>query len=266
MVDAGVARKSASNAFFRGLLTPETRPPRTILFFFSLFQGLRARSQNRLVSAVAVSPSARDQWERSVRRIEIRRNTWATGSRRKRSQGRSGLGPFLHPPSRKTPTPFFVKMFAVAAQTTVRATAQVKATKVAAKEQKSAYVPPRFPASSISRRFSSPAIGGQRARRGDDDDDSRAAFARGRVAHRRVSIPRVSHAATVARVFARRLRARPRCANNEIVAYKSRGGDTHRNRPSSSSPSAVPSPPRLPAPPRPSSSWPPPRRSRTASP
>ena len=31
-----------------------------------------------------------------------------------------------------------IKMFAVAAQTTVRATAQVKATKVAAKEQKSA--------------------------------------------------------------------------------------------------------------------------------
>jgi hypothetical protein len=47
-------------------------------------------------------------------------------------------------------------MFAVAAQTTVRATAQVKATKVAAKEQKSAYVPSRFPASSISRRFFHP--------------------------------------------------------------------------------------------------------------
>ena len=69
---------------------------------------------------------------------------------------RSGLGSFLHPPSRKTPTPLSVKMFAVAAQTTVRATAQVKATKVAAKEQKSAYVPSRFPASSISRRFFHP--------------------------------------------------------------------------------------------------------------
>jgi len=109
-------------------------------------------------------------------------------------------------------------MFAVAAQTTVRATAQVKATKVAAKEQKSAYVPSRFPASSFSRRFFHPRRSAASAlRRGDDDDESRAAFARGRVAHRRVSIPRVSHAATVARVFARRLRARPRRANNEIV-------------------------------------------------
>ena len=55
-------------------------------------------------------------------------------------------------------------MFAVAAQTTVRATAQVKATKVAAKQQKSAYVHPRFPASFISRRFSlRGAIGGKPA-------------------------------------------------------------------------------------------------------
>jgi len=102
-------------------------------------------------------------------------------------------------------------MFAVAAQTTVRATAQVKATKVAAKQQKSAYVHPRFPASFISRRFSfRGAIGGEASARGarDDDDDARAAIARGRVASRRVSIPRVSPAATVARVFTRRLRAR----------------------------------------------------------
>lgn len=80
---------------------------------------------------------------------------------------RSGLGSFLHPPSRKTPTPLSVKMFAVAAQTTVRATAQVKATKVAAKQQKSAYVHPRFPASFISRRFSfRGAIGGEASARG----------------------------------------------------------------------------------------------------
>lgn len=46
--------------------------------------------------------------------------------------------PFLHPHTHVKPPKHTTKMFAVAAQTTVRATAQVKATKVAAKEQKSA--------------------------------------------------------------------------------------------------------------------------------
>lgn len=184
---------------------------------------------------------------------------------------RSGLGSFLHPPSRKTPTPLSVKMFAVAAQTTVRATAQVKATKVAAKQQKSAYVHPRFPASFISRRFSfRGAIGGEAsARGGDDDDDARAAIARGRVASRRVSIPRVSPAATVARVFTRRLRARRSREQQFFGAAKtpSRGRDADRKRPRNrihpfnESRSAVPSPPRLPAPPpRCSCSRPPPWR------
>jgi len=185
--------------------------------FFFPFSGTARSLQNRFVS-VAVSPRGRDQWERSVRVSGSGETLGLRDPVEDEAKGRSGLGPFLHPPSRKTPTPFFVKMFAVAAQTTVRATAQVKATKVAAKEQKSAYVPSRFPASSISRRFFHPRRSAASAlRRGDDDDESRAAFARGRVAHRRVSIPRVSHAATVARVFARRLRARPRRANNEIV-------------------------------------------------
>ena len=44
----------------------------------------------------------------------------------------------LHPHTHAKPPKNTIKMFAVAAQTTVRATAQVKATKVAAKEQKSA--------------------------------------------------------------------------------------------------------------------------------
>ena len=185
--------------------------------FFFPFSGTARSLQNRFVS-VAVSPRGRDQWERSVRVSGSGETLGLRDPVEDEAKGRSGLGPFLHPPSRKTPTPFFVKMFAVAAQTTVRATAQVKATKVAAKEQKSAYVPSRFPASSISLRFFHPRRSAASAlRRGDDDDESRAAFARGRVAHRRVSIPRVSHAATVARVFARRLRARPRRANNEIV-------------------------------------------------
>ena len=49
----------------------------------------------------------------------------------------AGATPFLHPHTHVKPRKHTTKMFAVAAQTTVRATAQVKATKVAAKEQKS---------------------------------------------------------------------------------------------------------------------------------
>jgi hypothetical protein len=116
-------------------LTQETRLPRTILFFFP-FSGTARSLQNRFVS-VAVSPRGRDQWERSVRVSGSGETLGLRDPVEDEAKGRSGLGPFLHPPSRKTPTPFFVKMFAVAAQTTVRATAQVKASKVAAKEQKS---------------------------------------------------------------------------------------------------------------------------------
>lgn len=74
---------------------------------------------------------------------------------------RSGLGSFLHPPSRKTPTPLSVKMFAVAAQTTVRATAQVKATKVAAKQQKSASISSKAAGAAAALfLFASPAMAG----------------------------------------------------------------------------------------------------------
>lgn len=185
---------------------------------------------------------------------------------------RSGLGSFLHPPSRKTPTPFSVKMFAVAAQTTVRATAQVKATKVAAKQQKSAYVHPRFPASFISRRFSfRGAIGGEASARGAETTTTKRAR-RSRADASRVYAsryrarrpPRRSRASS--RVFSERVGR----ANNSFSGAKtpSRGRDADRKRPRNriestlnESRSAVPSPPRLPAPPpRCSCSRPPPWR------
>ena len=200
------------------------------------------------------------------------RNTW----RRNPIQTREGGSePFPHPPSRKTPTPFLFKMFAVAAQTTVRATAQVKATKVAAKEQKSAYVHPRFPASFVSRRFSffpGDRRGSHRARRGDDDDNARAAIARTCIVIQRVSLPRAQPAAMVARVSERRLRARRSREQRHRflrlaakIYVLSRGALTEPSSPEIVPPSTVPFPPRLPAPPPRCSCSRPPRRSRTAS-
>jgi hypothetical protein len=119
-------------------------------------------------------------------------------------------------------------MFAVAAQTTVRATAQVKATKVAAKEQKSAYVPSRFPASSISRRFFHPrrsASARATARR------RRRRIARGVRARTRRASTRID----TARIARRDGRARLRASSPSSSASreqrnrgnKSRGRDTH---------------------------------------
>ena len=254
-----------ARAFFLGLL-PLRNSTRTILFFFP-FSGTARSLQNRFVS-VAVSPRGRDQWERSVRVSGSGETLGKRGPVEDEAKGRPGLGPFLHPPSRKTPTPFFVKMFAVAAQTTVRATAQVKATKVAAKEQKSAYVPSRFPASSISRRFFHPrrsASARATARR------RRRRIARGVRARTRRASTRID----TARIARRDGRARLRASSPSSSASreqrnrgnKSRGRDTHRKK-TVSVPlrtSAVPSPPRLPAPPPRCSCSRPPPRSRTAS-
>ena len=199
-------------------------------------------------------------WSRSGSRIEI-----TLGFRipsKPNPATRSGLGSFLHPPSRKTPTPFSVKMFAVAAQTTVRATAQVKATKVAAKQQKSAYVHPRFPAFLISRRSSSPAIAGKSAR----EARRRRRRARGdRTRARRLST-RHETARAARRDGRPRLQASSpsssvaRTTTSFVTPQKTVARDTHQTF-SKNAPPAVPSPPRLPAPPpRCSCSRPPPWR------
>jgi hypothetical protein len=126
-------------------------------------------------------------------------------------------------------------MFAVAAQTTVRATAQVKATKVAAKQQKSAYVHPRFPASFISRRFSlRGAIGGEASARGAETTTTM------RARRSRADASRVDASRYRARRPPRRSRASSRvvservgCANNSFSGAKtpSSGRDADRKRP-----------------------------------
>ena len=157
-------------------------------------------------------------------------------------------------------------MFAVAAQTTVRATAQVKATKVAAKQQKSAYVHPRFPAFLISRRSSSPAIAGKSAR----EARRRRRRARGdRTRARRLST-RHETARAARRDGRPRLQASSpsssvaRTTTSFVTPQKTVARDTHQTF-SKNAPPAVPSPPRLPAPPPRCSCSRPPRRSRTAS-